>query len=280
MKDLNCYEMYLKSMKTLNYLTAEEEQELVEKAKKGDKRAKDRILNSALHYVIKVAGTFRANKSLSFDDLIGYGNLGLVKAFDKYSLDKGTRFITYASFWIRKEISDALKTYTRTIRLPQNCEEDLSKIISVMDELPFEMTENERCEKVSSALGMKEDYVKKLLAASGIVKSLDDSADDSDTESASFLDKIADTRYQSPEEAAETEEVYSFLDEVLESLPASERLVLVKRTGYDHKGCRSLSAIGDEMGMSKENVRTIERHALVHCREYENMGEFSDYFAA
>lgn len=282
MKDLNVYGMYLKEIKGVKYLSAEEEKELVRQAKKGDKRAKDRIIQSGLHYVIKIAKGFKPSRTLSMDDLIAYGNIGLLKAFDGYHEGEGTRFITYASFWIRKEISDAVKKYARTVRLPQNCEEDLSRIFSVMEELSEKLSESSKISEAAFRLGMKESYIRRLLDLSQTVQSLDDPFDDCDSGSGSVVDKISDDSVEGPDRYAEIEDLGGILTGMLDTLTPNERNVLVERTGYDCKGIRSLSKIGDELGMSKENVRTIERRALSKCRklsESRNL-DLEVYFAA
>lgn len=282
MNDLNVYGMYLNELKGIKYFSAEEESELIKKAKEGCKKSRDKIISSALPYVIRVAGTYKPSAVLSKEDLISYGNMGLVMAFDRFQPSEGTRFITYANFWIRKEISDAIKKYTRSIRLPQNCEEALSKVFSVMEELPENMTENEKLSVVSSKLGFKEGFVRNLIASSAHVSSLDEAFDDGDSDSQSLMERISDEKHAGPETYAEFQDLSNKLDEVLENLAPEEKKVLVERTGYDKKGVRSFSSIGKEMGVSKETVRTIERRALNHCKKYASVKNFAieEYIAA
>ncbi len=280
MRDVSAYEMYLKSMKDVVYLSAEEEKELFAKARNGDKKARDKIISSALHFVIKIAKGFKVSGSLSLDDLIGYGNIGLVNAFEKYQENKGTRFITYACFWIRKEISDAVGKYARTVRLPQNCEEDLSRIYNIIEESEEKSSEKARIEEVAERLGMKESYVMNLINISGTVDSLDKPLTDSSTEIFTLGDKIPDYSAAKPSDLAEYEELNDYLSDMLDSLPEDERYVLIARNGYDRKGVRSYVSLGNELGVSKETVRTIERRALAHCRAYRNMKDFSIYVAA
>lgn len=282
MKDLNVYGMYLNELKGVKYLSAEEEKELVREAKKGDKKARDRVIQSGLHYVIKIAKGFKPSRTLSMEDLIEYGNIGLLKAFDRYHEGEGTRFITYASFWIRKEISDAVKKFARTVRLPQNCEEDLSRIFSVMEELSEKMSENEKVSEAAFRLGLNQAYIRRLLNLSQTVQSLDDPFDDCDSGSCSLIDKINDESVVEPDIYAETKDLGGILTGILETLSSDERNILVQRSGYDNKGIRSLSKIGDEFGMSKETVRTIERRALSKCRklsESQNL-ELETYLVA
>ncbi|MCQ2586296.1 MAG: sigma-70 family RNA polymerase sigma factor [Treponema sp.] len=279
MKDLNVFGMYLNSMKDVVYLSAEEEALLVKKGKMGDKNARDKVIKSALHYVISVCKTFKHGKSFSMEDLIGYGNIGLVKAFDAYKPEKGTRFITCAAFWIRKEIMDAMGKNSRFIRLPQNCEEELNRIISVMESLPENLCENDKITETCRRLGLKERHVNDLLLASSFVKSLDEPCD-ADSDSFVLADKICDENSIDPSCEAEIKELCDFVSGAVDNLSNDEAYVLTRRYGLDRKGCRSLSQIGKELGVSKETVRTLERRALAHCRVYENMAEFQDYLAA
>lgn len=279
MKEINVFGMYLNSLKGVVYLSQEEEALLVKKGKNGNKAARDKVISSALPYVISVCKTFKPSMSLSLEDLIGFGNIGLVKAFNAYKPEKGTRFITCAAFWIRKEIMDALGQYSRFIRLPQNCEEELNRFFSVMENLPETMRE---CDKITEAcrrLGLKEKHVKDLLAASSFISSLDEPCDN-DSESFVFSDKICDEKTSKPAVEAEYNELCSFLSGAVHNLSHEEAFVLTRRYGLDRKGFRSLSQIGKELGVSKETVRTLEKRALAHCRNYENMSEFQDYLAA
>lgn len=280
MKDVSAYEIYLKSMKNVVYLSAEEESDLFSKARQGDKSARDKIISSALHYVIKIAKSYKPSDSLALEDLIGYGNMGLVKAFDKYQENKGTRFLTYASFWIKKEISNAIEKYTRKIRLPQNCEEDLSKIFNIIEESGEKTSEKVKIEDISKKLGMKESYVRNLIEISGLVESLDEPLSESSSENLTLSDKIPDFSAVKPSEFAENLELNEFISDMLNSLPEDERYVLIARNGYDRKGIRSFNALGIELGISKDKVRSIERRALAHCRAYKNMKDFEVYLAA
>ena len=280
MKDLNVYDLYLKQMKNIVYLSSEEEKKLISQAKNGNQAAKNKVIESALHYVIKVAKSFTFSGVFSLEDLIGYGNIGLLKAFERFSPEKNVRFITYAAFWIHKEISDAIKNFNRFIRLPLNCEEDLSKIISIKDSLPQGMTENEQIKQISIRLGMAENHIENLLALSNYVKSTDETIFDGNEKGFSFIDKICDTENLRPDEYAENLSLSDFVVEMLDSLPEIERNVLVKRFGCDNQGVRSLKTVGEELGISKESVRNYERRALVKCRQYKGLSDFADYFAA
>ncbi|MCQ2572402.1 MAG: sigma-70 family RNA polymerase sigma factor [Treponema sp.] len=282
MEDLNVYGLYLKEMKKeVEYLSVKEEQKLVKEAKSGDKKARDKVITSSLHFVINVAKTFSVSKSLSREDLIGYGNIGLLKAFEKYDLSCGTRFITYASYWIYKEISDAVKKYSRFVRLPQNCEELLSKVNSIMDSFELNISENEKIEKTALILGISQSCVKNLLGISCAVISLDSGFENQNEDfSLSLIDNISDEKNVSPYEYTEKQEIKELISNMLENLPEDEKRVLVLRNGLDNKGCRSFRKIGLEMGVSNETVRKIERHALEHCRKYEKIPDFEGYFAA
>jgi len=279
MKEMNVLGMYLNSVKDVVYLSASEEAELVSKGKNGDKAAREKVIKSALHYVISVCKSFKTSGYLTIEDFIGYGNLGLVKAFEAYKPEKGTRFITCAGFWIRKEIMDALGQCSRFIRLPQNCEEELSRIVSVMDELPENMGDYDKIKTVCRRLGKSEERVQELLTAGSFIRSLDEPCD-GETEGYSLADKICDDKYGNPALDAEYNELADYLCEVVDSLPEDEAYVLTERYGLDNRGSRSLAQIGKEMGVSKETVRTLERRGLAHCRVYKNMVEYRCYEAA
>lgn len=281
MKELNCYGMYVENLRMNENcygLSAEEEKKLLEEAKKGNKTARDKLISSALFFVIKIAKSFKPSVVLSLDDFIGFGNLGLVKAIDKFSPSKGTRFITYASFWIKKEIRDSIKNYSRFVRLPQNCEEELAKVVSVMEDSYFENPYSDKVRYAAKRLNMEEKHVKELLYAGNKVSSLDEPL--SDKENTSYLECFSDDRYETPDSQAEINELKVFLSEMLESLPERERYVLVERLGYDNRGVRSYACIGQELGISKEHVRTLERKALSMCRKYRNVIDYCEYCAA
>lgn len=293
MKDQNSYDIYLKDIKKVAYLSAEEEKALFEKAQKGDMKARNRIIESALHFVISLAKKFNLPKVFSFNDLVGYGNEGLMEAFNHYKPGNNARFITYAYFWIYKYMNDALHNYGRLVRLPQNWEERLSRVFKSMEYLEsfestdskgtaaFFMSESDKIRYVAQKMGMKTSEIDRLILAAVNPRSLDDliSAADSGDNGDTFGSQVS-AQDPDPEECLYNSMLPVYVNELLDSMPPLYAKVLSERNGLDGKGCRSLRQLGDEIGVSKEQIRTYERQAISYARSLARKMELDSYIAA
>lgn len=277
MKDQNSYDFYLKDIKKVSYLTAEEEKLLFEKARTGDNSAKNRIIESALHFVISLARKFTLPKVFSFNDLVGYGNEGLMEAYNHYKPGNKARFITYAYFWIYKYMNDAIHNYGRLVRLPQNWEDRLSKIFKSMESL--ESAETDKIRYVAREMGMKSSDIDRIILAAVNPKSLDDLISDSNENGETTGSQIP-SQEPDPEECCSKNMLSGYIDNLLDSMPPLYARVLTERNGLDGNGCRSLRQLGDEIGVSKEQIRTYERQALSYARDIARKMNLDSYIAA
>lgn len=253
--------LYLKEINRIPLLTREEETDLAIRAKAGDKEAKDRIVKANLRFVVKIAKKYQ-NHGLDLTDLISEGNIGLLTAIDRFDVEKGYHFISYAVWWIRQAILKAVCEKSRMIRLPLNRANELVQIEKTRKIITGNRTEEEEIEEISDILDMDPGHIRDILNIAREMVSLDASVRHNDSESATVGEFIQDTMYADPEEKAISLSMKDDIDDVLETLTPKEAEVIRYRFGLDGRESLSLKEVGDRFDLTKERIRQIEKKAI------------------
>ncbi len=250
---------YLAHIGQGNLLTHAEEIDLSMRAKDGDARARQRLIEKNLRLVVSVAKKYRGY-GLPFEDLIQEGNIGLMKAVEKFDPDRGFRFSTYATWWIRQAVQRAVADKGRTIRVPVHMTEKIRKVSRAYNELSAELEREPLEEEVAERLGWNIEEVRLTMSAMPDATSLDQpvSTDETSSQLGDFIEdeKVSDT----PGEVMREMETVQ-LKEAIERLPERARYVLVRRYGLDERDPATLAELGDELDISRERVRQLQREA-------------------
>ena len=255
--------MYLKEIRQYPLLSIEEEKELVTRIGRGDKAAKDKLIESNLRLAVSIAKKYQGN-GLTLMDLIQEANIGLLIALDKFEPERGYRFSTYASWWIKQTISRALDNKSKLIRLPAYVVEGVNKMKSVERALTIALGREPTLEEVAKEMGMDVAKVKKLRDSSKEVSSLDVAVGDDDE--ATMGELIADTSSLTPEESMEIQTKSEVLDTILNTLEDREGDVIKYRYGLMDGEPKTLEEVGQIFGLTKERIRQIEAKALRKLR--------------
>ncbi len=258
--------IYLEEINMIPMLSYEEEYELALKAKKGDKKAFDRIINANLRFVVSVAKKYRG-QGMPLSDLIDEGNIGLITALEKFDPEKGYHFISYAVWWIRQSIMKALSEKARSVRLPLNRANELMQIQKAQNEIMHESTEDPYdISLISEKTGLEKSLILDLISISQDMVNLD-SAIKSDDDSSSTYSEFIEDPSMGPEDEVLSASLKSEVSSLLDTLSEKERQILVMRYGLDGNKPMSLKEIGLEFGLTKERIRQIEKRSLERLRE-------------
>ena len=266
---------YMTSISKVPLLTAEEELELGEKAAKGDLQARNTLIEANLRLVVSIAKKYLHRTNIPFLDLIQEGNIGLVKAVDKWDYTRGFKFSTYATYWIKQSISKMVIEQSRAIRVPIHAIEQLSKMSKVSNELYQELMREPTSAEIAARMGVDEAKVKELQAIVKEPISIDQSINDEDD--ATVADLVADTSIESPIVDLHKEEISKKIKDVLSTLDEREAEVLCRRYGITTGRPQTLEEIGNAYGLSKERIRQIETKALNKLRHPVRAGMLKDY---
>ena len=279
MKHDDVLTMYLKEINKVPLLTREEEVELSQKAKNGDKAARDKIIKANLRFVVRVAKKYQ-NHGLDLTDLISEGNIGLITAIEKFEPSRGYHFISYAVWWINQSILKALSEKSRAIRLPLNRANELVRIEYASNLINGTLSEAEEVEQIADMLNMQQSKVRELLAISNDMISLDSKASSKDSDNTVVGDYFEDETYEKPEEATVSHALTEDMNNLLDTLKPNEAKVLRLRYGLGGYKPMSLQEIGEQCNLTKERVRQIEKKAIFRLQNPTRIRRLEGYLAA
>ncbi len=256
-EELDITNLYLNSL-SRPLLSAEEEIELATKIQQGDRKAYDVMIESNLRLVVKMAKRYM-NKGMAFLDLIAEGNIGLMRAVDKFNPELGFRFSTYATWWIKQSIERALLNQTRTIRVPIHVLKELNSHLRSMAELRRQLKREPSLEELAKFLDKPVEEVRRVLTATKNVDSIDEIYDDS---SRPIIETIAAEGTQSPEDNLIQNNLGGHIDKWLDMLSENQRTVISMRFGLHGYDACTLESIGQQIGLTRERVRQIQIEAI------------------
>ncbi|HOJ28961.1 MAG: RNA polymerase sigma factor RpoD/SigA [Spirochaetes bacterium] len=268
MKKYNDFEdlsinQYFNAINQVELLTPEEEIELAKKKCKGDEKAKEALINANLRLVVKIAKNY-TNLESSLIDLIQEGNLGLIRAAEKFDYKMGCRFSTYASYWIKHYITRFIAKRSRTIRVPIRKGDLFKKIKRAQDELTNELGKEPSYKDIADMLGIDERSVSDILEVFQPTVSLEYPLND---EEFNLYEVVSDEKFLSPDTSISRRDLKKELEIAMESLMENERLILTKRFGLDGNEPVTLKDVGNEFGISAETVRQIEARAMQKIKQ-------------
>ncbi|CDF20453.1 rNA polymerase sigma factor [Clostridium sp. CAG:609] len=276
-KDININDpvrMYLKEIGRISLLSSEEEMEISKRVALDDKEAKRILAESNLRLVVSIAKRY-VGRGLLFLDLIQEGNIGLMKAVEKFDYDKGYKFSTYATWWIRQAITRALADQARTIRVPVHMVETINKMSRVQRQLTLELNREPSEEEIAKKMGVGVDKVREVLKISQEPVSLETPIGEEDD--SHLGDFLKDESSLSPEEYTENEILKEEIKEVLMSLQAREQEVLELRFGLIDGTCHTLEEVGKKFNVTRERIRQIEAKALRKLRHPSRAKKLKDF---
>ena len=266
--------MYLKEIGKVSLLSADEEIELAKRMEKGDEAAKKRLAEANLRLVVSIAKRY-VGRGMLFLDLIQEGNLGLIKAVEKFDYRKGYKFSTYATWWIRQAITRAIADQARTIRIPVHMVETINKLIRVSRQLLQELGREPTPEEIAEEMHMSVERVREILKISQEPVSLETPI--GEEEDSHLGDFIQDDNVPVPADAAAFTMLKEQLEDVLSTLTDREQKVLRLRFGLDDGRARTLEEVGKEFNVTRERIRQIEAKALRKLRHPSRSRKLKDY---
>ena len=264
---------YLRDIGKIPLLTAADEVELAKRAEKNEKKARDRLISANLRLVVSIAKKY-VGRGMSLLDLIEEGNIGLMRAVDKYDWRRGYKFSTYATWWIRQAITRAIADQARTIRIPVHMVETINRFNRTQRRLMQELGREPTPEEVGKVLEIDENKAREIIKVSQEPTSLETPV--GDEEDSHLGDFIADQGLQ-PDEQATRELLKIHLDEVLDSLSPREKRVLQLRFGLEDGKQRTLEEVGREFGVTRERIRQIEAKAIRKLKHPTRAKKLKDY---
>ena len=266
--------MYLKEIGKISLLTAEEEVEIAKRMEAGDEFAKKELAEANLRLVVSIAKRY-VGRGMSFLDLIQEGNLGLMKAVDKFDYTKGFKFSTYATWWIRQAITRAIADQARTIRIPVHMVETINKLVRVQRQLVQDLGRDPLPEEIAQEMNLDVERVREIQKIAQEPVSLETPI--GEEEDSHLGDFIPDDEILSPQDAATFTLLKEQLNTVLETLTEREKKVLTLRFGLDDGRARTLEEVGKEFDVTRERIRQIEAKALRKLRHPSRSKKLKDY---
>lgn len=266
--------MYLKDIGKVNLLDTETELALAERMAQGDQEAKDILVKSNLRLVVSIAKRY-VGRGMFFLDLIQEGNLGLIKAVEKFDYNKGYKFSTYATWWIRQAITRAIADQARTIRIPVHMVETINKLVRIQRQLLQELGREPLPEEIAKQMGISVERVREIMKIAQEPVSLETPI--GEEEDSHLGDFIEDQDAPAPAEAASFMLLKEQLEEVLETLTDREKRVLRLRFGLQDGRARTLEEVGQNFGVTRERIRQIEAKALRKLRHPSRSKKLKDF---
>ncbi len=258
--DENVLSIYLKEINKIPLLTREEENRYARAAADGDIEAKNKLIQANLRFVVNVAKKYQ-NQGLPLSDLISEGNIGLMNAIERFDVDKGYHFISYAVWWIRQAILKAICEKSRMIRLPLNRANELVQIEKVRKDIQGSRGEEAEMKQIAATLNMNQEHVEDLINISRDLISLETPVY-AEKDSSLLGDFVEDEGYKQPESVVVEKSLKDDINQVLRSLSEKESEIVQYRFGLNGKSPLSLKEIGDRYNLTKERIRQIEKKAL------------------
>jgi RNA polymerase primary sigma factor len=250
---------YFKDLKKFPLLSLKEEKELAKKVANGDCEAREKMIVSNLKLVVKIAKHY-VNRGLPFQDLIEEGNIGLIRAVEKFNVSKGCKFSTYSTYWIRQSIDRAIANQSNLVRIPLHVTNDIVKMIKYKRDLSKELEKEPSVSELAERMDVPTRYVRKLLLMTK--KNLSLEASLRDRTSQSLIDILEDDKAETPAGEAERHDEQELIDEWLQYLSDIEKEVISLHFGLHKILPRTLEEIGDKLGLTRERIRQIEVKAL------------------
>lgn len=272
--------LYLREIGKIPLLNAEEELELAQKVVAGDKKAKDKMAEANMRLVVSIAKRY-SGRGLDFLDLIQEGNTGLLRAVEKFDPDKGFKFSTYATWWIRQAITRAIADQARTIRIPVHMVETINKLLRTQRRMTQELNREPTIEELAKELEMEPEKVEYVIKIKQDITSLDAGVGrDGDGEDESVLgDFIEDEDSATPEESATSQLLKEQVQSVLSTLSDREQKIIKMRFGLENGKSHTLEEVGQEFAVTRERIRQIEAKALAKLRKHKDAKKLHEYLS-
>jgi RNA polymerase primary sigma factor len=267
--------LYLREIGKIPLLSAEEELALAQRVVAGDKDAKDKMAEANMRLVVSIAKRY-VGRGLDLLDLIQEGNTGLLRAVEKFDPDKGFKFSTYATWWIRQAITRAIADQARTIRIPVHMVETINKLLRTQRRLTQELNREPSNEEIAKAMEIEVDKVEHIMKIKQDISSLDASIRD-DEEDSVLADFIEDEDTVSPEESATGQLLKEQVKDMLGALTEREQKILKLRFGLEDGKSHTLEEVGQEFSVTRERIRQIEAKALAKLRKHRDAKKLHDY---
>lgn len=269
--------LYLREIGKIPLLNAEDELALAQRVVAGDKKAKDQMAEANMRLVVSIAKRY-SGRGLDFLDLIQEGNTGLLRAVEKFDPDKGFKFSTYATWWIRQAITRAIADQARTIRIPVHMVETINKLLRTQRRMTQDLNREPTIEELAKELEMEPEKVEYVMKIKQDIHSLDAGVGrDGDDEDSVLGDFIEDEDAASPEDAAAGQLLKEQVQEILDVLTEREQKILKMRFGLDDGKSHTLEEVGQEFSVTRERIRQIEAKALTKLRKHKDAKKLYEY---
>jgi len=269
--------LYLREIGKIPLLSAEEELALAQKVVAGDKKAKDKMAEANMRLVVSIAKRY-SGRGLDFLDLIQEGNTGLLRAVEKFDPDKGFKFSTYATWWIRQAITRAIADQARTIRIPVHMVETINKLLRTQRRMTQELNREPTIEELAKELEMEPEKVEYVIKIKQDITSLDAGVGrDGEDEDSVLGDFIEDEDGATPEESATSQLLKEQVQAVLSTLSEREQKIVKMRFGLENGKSHTLEEVGQEFAVTRERIRQIEAKALAKLRKHKDAKKLHEY---
>ncbi|MBR2659212.1 RNA polymerase sigma factor RpoD [Candidatus Saccharibacteria bacterium] len=269
--------LYLREIGKIPLLSNEEEAELAARVVKGDKKAKDKLAEANMRLVVSIAKRY-SGRGLDFLDLIQEGNTGLLRAVEKFDPDKGFKFSTYATWWIRQAITRAIADQARTIRIPVHMVETINKVMRATRKLTQELNREPTVEEIAKEMNMDTEKVEYVMRIKQDIASLDQSVGrEGDDEDSVLGDFVEDEERDSPEDSAANQILKEQLAEIISTLSEREQKIIKLRFGIGGGRPHTLEEVGAEFSVTRERIRQIEAKALSKLRKHKDTKKLHEY---